>query len=91
MTLYDGSVEQMVSQDVKLRGYVPIIEDVTKDILRALMYLANKGLILRDVKPDSILVESILIERPQNSAKQTKKFVLADFGLLPSSFAQDCD
>ncbi|KAL8783878.1 MAG: hypothetical protein Q9195_009255, partial [Heterodermia aff. obscurata] len=82
MTLYQGSVERLVHQDVKLRGDVTIIENVTKHILRALMYLAKEGLIHRDVKPDNILVESIPVGEPtKKPTKTTHKYLLADFGL----------
>ena len=86
MTLYLGSVEQMVTQDVQLRGDTSFLDSVTKDILRALMYLANKGLIHRDVKPDNILVESMLIEEPMGNFVVKNKYVLADFGLSKASF-----
>ena len=80
MTLYDGSVEQMVSQNVKLRVDSSFLEAVTKDILRALMYLASQGLIHRDVKPDNILVESMVDEGSKNKSAVIRKYVLADFG-----------
>ena len=86
MTLYLGSVEQMVTQDVQLRGDTSFLDSVTKDILRALTYLANKGLIHRDVKPDNILVESILVEEPKDNSTVKYKYVLADFGLSKVSF-----
>ena len=71
----------MVLNDVKLRTDISFLQNVTKDILRALMYLANHGLIHRDVKPDNILAESMLIKGPMPSSVVKTKYVLADFGL----------
>ncbi|CAF9935003.1 MAG: hypothetical protein HETSPECPRED_009426 [Heterodermia speciosa] len=81
MTLYEGSVETMLCQKAELRGDNKFLESVMKDILRALVYVANKGLIHRDVKPDNILVEPILKNGPTGESEVIRKFVLADFGL----------
>ena len=70
MTLYEGSVEQLVRQHPEKRRHNHFLELILRDILHALMYLAHKGLIHRDVKPDNILIE-----------RHSKNFVLGDFGL----------
>lgn len=88
MTLYEGSVETMLCQKAELRGDNKFLESVMKDILRALVYVANKGLIHRDVKPDNILVEPILKNGPTGESEVIRKFVLADFGLTKVSFLQ---
>lgn len=57
-----------------IRTYGPLpLEDIiqiTKDILSALHYMHNKGVIHRDIKPANVIVE-----------KSTGRAILADFGL----------
>ncbi len=57
-----------------IRNYGPLpLEDIiqiTKDILSALHYMHNKGVIHRDIKPANVIVE-----------KSTGRAILADFGL----------
>jgi serine/threonine protein kinase len=74
MTLYDGSVERLMEGDPgkKLSPYW--LEKILKDMLKALMFLAHKGIIHRDVKPANILYT-------QDLSKKDVRFVLADFGL----------
>ena len=81
MTLYHGSVEHWSRHDAQLRDDDSFLQGILKDILRALIYLANRGLIHRDVKPDNILVESFTPKGPLNQSGVKIKCVLADFGL----------
>jgi serine/threonine protein kinase len=74
MTLYDGSVERLMEEDPNKRQSLRFLEQIFKDMLKALMFLAHKGIIHRDVKPANILYT-------EDSRKKVIKFVLADFGL----------
>lgn len=57
---------------IKTYGSLPLedIIQITRDILSALHYMHNKGVIHRDIKPANVIVE-----------KSTGRAILADFGL----------
>ena len=74
MTLYDGSAERLMEKNPGKGLSPPWLEKILKDMLIALMFLAHKGIIHRDVKPANILYTEDL-------SKNILKFVLADFGL----------
>ena len=78
MALYDGSVEDLVIQEPCHRRNSTFLVNVYSQILKALTYIANKGLIHRDVKPANIL----FIQNSRSSElEQSLRFILADFGL----------
>lgn len=52
---------------------------ICKDILRALRYLHNNGVVHRDIKPENILLEPLLGERDPSPTPY--RAVLIDFGL----------
>jgi serine/threonine protein kinase len=74
MTLYDGSVERLMEGNPGKRLSPYWLEKILKDMLKALMFLAHKGIIHRDVKPANILYT-------QDLSKKVVGFVQAEFGL----------
>jgi serine/threonine protein kinase len=74
MTLYDGSVERFMEENPGNRQDLQLLEKIFKDMLKALMFLAHKGAIHRDVKPANILYT-------KDQSATGLRFVLADFGL----------
>lgn len=66
------------------RQNLQLLEKILKDMLKALMFLADQGSIHRDVKPANILCTSDWSAHPHSETNL--RFVLADFGLSGSNY-----
>lgn len=73
MVLYTGSLQSFINRNDNCRREQDFLAKVLLHTLKGLKFIADKGIIHRDIKPGNIFY----LERPDGK----RQFVIADFGI----------